>query len=132
MVESVTYPAVFDYSEEGYVHIVFPGFANCFTSVERDKDPVKAAQEVLALSIIDLEDNGASLPVPSNLVSTEPNKAVVYINLWMPYQRALTKETYTKKTLTIPTWLNMLATEKNVNFSAILVNGLKKHLGLIT
>lgn len=36
-----------------------------------------------------------------------------------------------KKTLTIPQRLDLLAKEKNINFSAVLVNGLKQELGLI-
>ena len=35
-----------------------------------------------------------------------------------------------KKTLTIPTWLNEMAIESNVNFSTVLQEALKKHLGL--
>ena len=36
-----------------------------------------------------------------------------------------------QKTLTIPQRLDLLAKEKNINFSAVLVNGLKQELGLI-
>ena len=35
-----------------------------------------------------------------------------------------------KKTLTIPAWLNTLAEKDNINFSQILQEGLKKHLGI--
>lgn len=42
----------------------------------------------------------------------------------------LAKETYVKKTLTIPTWLDVLAKAKNINFSSVLVEGLKKELNI--
>jgi len=35
-----------------------------------------------------------------------------------------------KKTLTIPAWLNTIAEENNVNFSSILQDALKGHLGI--
>ena len=35
-----------------------------------------------------------------------------------------------KKTLTIPVWLDILAQEKNLNFSQILQKALKKELGI--
>jgi len=55
---------------------------------------------------------------------------LAYINVWMPYHRTKIKEVYVKKTLTIPVWLDMLAKENNINFSATLVKGLKEELGL--
>ena len=36
-----------------------------------------------------------------------------------------------KKTLTIPSWLNDLAMENNINFSQLLQKALKKELGII-
>ena len=48
----------------------------------------------------------------------------------MPYFRQIQKTIYVKKTLTIPKWLDEMAKEKNVNFSAILVKGLKAELGI--
>ena len=60
----------------------------------------------------------------------EDGQKLVYVNLWMPYHRSTIKETYVKKTLTIPAWLDILAKQQNVNFSAVLVAGLKEVLGL--
>ena len=48
----------------------------------------------------------------------------------MPYWRTRAKEVYVKKTLTIPSWIDVLAKEKNLNFSNVLVKGLKKELGI--
>ena len=36
-----------------------------------------------------------------------------------------------KKTLTIPSWLNHKAEEKNLNFSKILQSALKQELGIV-
>ena len=52
----------------------------------------------------------------------------------MPYQyeyeKSLIKLAYVKKTLTIPSYLDILAKNKNINFSQVLQNALKKELGL--
>ena len=40
------------------------------------------------------------------------------------------KEVYKNKMLTIPTWLEALAKNKNINFSRVLQEGLKKELNI--
>ena len=75
---------------------------------------------------------GGQNPEPSRLdqIVTEEGEKLVYVHLWMPYFRQIQKVIYVKKTLTIPKWLDEMAKEKNVNFSAILVKGLKAELGI--
>lgn len=130
MSDNYTYAAVFDYSEKGCISINFPMFDGAVTCVEEGEDPVKAAQEVLTLSVEEYESTGREFPDPNIVPEVNEKQKVVFINVWMPYFRSLTKVVYTKKTLTIPVWLDMLAKEKNVNYSAILVKGLKKELGI--
>ncbi|MCI5596252.1 MAG: type II toxin-antitoxin system HicB family antitoxin [Lachnospiraceae bacterium] len=130
MSENYTYAAVFDYSENGCISIHFPMFDGTATCVEEGDDPVKAAQEVLTLAIEEYESTGRELPGQDVIPKVTEKQRVVFINVWMPYFRSLTKVIYTKKTLTIPVWLDMLAKERNVNYSAILVKGLKKELGI--
>lgn len=130
MSANYTYAAVFDYSEEGVISIEFPMFAGTTTCVEEGENPIEAAQDILSLAIEDYESTGKELPDQEMIPDIEENQRVVFINVWMPYFRSKTKVVYTKKTLTIPVWLDMLAKEKNVNYSAILVKGLKKELGI--
>ena len=42
----------------------------------------------------------------------------------------VTKEIYVKKNVTIPQWLDLLAKESNINYSAALVKGIKQELGI--
>ena len=44
--------------------------------------------------------------------------------------RRYEKEIYVKKNVTIPQWLDILAKENKVNYSAALVKGLKIALGM--
>ena len=58
------------------------------------------------------------------------NQEIVYITLNYEYEKSLIKLAYVKKTLTIPSYLDMLAKNKNINFSQVLQNALKKELGI--
>ena len=128
MQNNYTYPAIFDYSEDGYINISFPDFEGASTYAETEEEAVTAAQNVLAISIRDYEEHGAAVPVPSVKCEMSQDQKLVYINIWMPYHRSQIKEVYIKKTLTIPEWLNILAIQNNINFSAVLTEGIKKKL----
>ena len=126
MRDNYTYPAIIDETEGGHINIIFPDFDNATTCVADDESIIEAAQDFLALMIADREDSGRALP-EERLMDAQH---IIYINVWMPYHRTKIKEVYVKKTLTIPVWLDMLAKENNINFSATLVKGLKEALGL--
>lgn len=130
MKDNYTYPIVLDYDEDGIIYIKFPDFKYASTYVASGEDYVVAAQEYLVLLLEDYECEGKETPNPSIDFVAEPNQKVVYINVWMPYHRTTIKEVFVKKTLTIPSWLNLLAKENHINFSAILTKALKKELNI--
>jgi antitoxin HicB len=132
MDQNYTFPVILDFSDEEYVDMIFPDFMNMMTSVGRGEDYVVAAQEFLALNILDLENDNKDIPKRSETdkISLNEQQQIIYINIWMPYHRSKVKEVYVKKTLTVPAWLDALAKNNNLNFSAILVKALKKELNL--
>lgn len=136
MKENYTYPVVVDRSDPGYLNIIFPGFDGgdpeipVTISVAEGDDFITAAQDTLALEILEYESSGRELPPENAVVSPTEGQQLVYVNLWMPYHRSTVKETYVKKTLTLPAWLDILAKQQNVNFSAVLAAGLKEVLGI--
>ena len=121
---SYTYPAVISRHED-YADITFPDFdiATCSESSEPSA-VIEAAQELLAAAVSGTLDSGER-----ERKSTE-REDIVYIHIWLPYFRANEKIVYTKKTLTIPVWLDILAKERNLNFSALLADAIKKELNL--
>lgn len=131
MKENFTYPVVLEVSNNHY-DIFFPDFENTMTSIDKNDDYIKASQELLALIIKDNVDEGKLLPDASKVADIKINEhqQIVFINIWMPFHQSKIKETYTKKTLTIPTWLNILAKDRNLNFSQILVKALKEELNI--
>ena len=130
MKDNYTYPAVLDYSEDGIINISFPDFPEAFSFSENETEVVSVAQEVLALAIRDYEEIGKELPISSSIPTVQMGQKLIYVNVWMPFFRTKIKEVYVKKTLTIPEWLNILAVQNNINFSSVLVEGLKQKLSL--
>lgn len=124
--ESYIYPAIFR-EEEEEIEISFVDFPGVMTCCDGSSEggAIRAAQELLALTIRDMEDAGKELPKP-----TPDLHDAIYIHVWMPYFRSLVREIYVKKTITIPQWLDILAKKEKVNFSAALVKELKQELGI--
>lgn len=134
MKENYVYPIKIEKDEEGGILISAPDFPGQMTEAKSEEDVIKSAQEMLAICIIDNEEQGKENPTPTaeGDIKVKEKEKIIYVHLWMPYFRNMNKEVYVKKTLTIPSWLDILAKEKNVNFSAALVKSLKEELGIIT
>lgn len=125
------YPVIFDYSEADFVNIIIPDFEGAISSALRDSDVIKEAQDFLALNIVDYEQSSKALPEYSMNVESNNDQKVIYVNVWMPYHRSTVKEVLVKKTLTIPSWIDILAKQERINFSAVLVRALKEKLNIV-
>ena len=128
MKENYTYPVILE-PDGNFVNIRIPAF-DAVSCVEAREDPIPAAQDLLTLEIIAREDEGEPLPDAEAITPDSPGQSVAYVNIWMPYHRSKVKETYVKKTLTIPVWLDLLAKQGKINFSATLTEALKEKLSL--
>lgn len=125
MKENYVYPAKIKFEDDFY-QIKFLDFPNMGLIEEKIKEEaIRSAQECLALEILDYESRNIELPVPN-----ENETDVIYIHIWMPYFRNAAKEIYVKKNVTIPQWLDILAKERKINYSAALVKGIKLELGI--
>lgn len=125
MKENYVYPLRVE-NENGKYIGAFLDFPNmCLIEGESKEELIHSAQECLALEILDYESRKQELPIPSEDVSD-----VIFIHIWMPYFRNASKEIYVKKNVTIPQWLDILAKENKVNYSAALVRGIKMALGI--
>ncbi|WP_028546902.1 type II toxin-antitoxin system HicB family antitoxin [Paenibacillus taiwanensis] len=125
------YPALFNYAEDG-ISVEFPDLAGALTFGANQEEAFSMAKECLALHLYGMEEDRDEIPTASRTVDIklESNQSVVLIEVWMPPFRDHMAEKATKKTLTIPKWLNDAAEEANVNFSRILQDGLKEYLGV--
>lgn len=108
----------------------FPDLQGCCTSGDDMADAVYMAQDVLCLTLYDMEQDKKVIPKASNprdIVTTgEQFTSIIAVDT-ETYRKFYSKKPV-KKTLTIPTWLNERAERANVNFSGILQEALKAHL----
>lgn len=127
------YPAVFTPEDDGYYSIHFPDFESCYTSAETLEDGMAMANDVLCLTLYDLEENGGTIPVPSKIkdVKTVGDEFTSLISCDTIEYRKYFDNKAVKKTLTIPAWLNTMAERQGVNFSVILQNALKRELNIV-
>ncbi|EGN64139.1 type II toxin-antitoxin system HicB family antitoxin [Fusobacterium animalis] len=136
---NLTYPAIISHEDDVF-YIGFPDIEetieDCFYVTYGDSfnDAIEMGKEYLILKLEDYENNKKDFPKAS-LVSDLKNKVkdnqeIVYITMNYKYEKSLIKLAYVKKTLTIPSYLDILAKNKNINFSQVLQNALKKELGL--
>ena len=131
-----TFPAIVSYDDDG-IGIEFPDIAGCFSCVELDGEDIPHkimhnAQEALALHLYNMEDDGDTIPEPSDILSIahEPNQAVVLVDVSMPPVRERMRNKSINKMCTVPAWLVKEAETHHFSFSQILQEGLMEKLGI--
>lgn len=126
--KKIYYPAVFHPEEEGGFSVSVPDIEGCFTQGETIAEAVEMAQDAIGLMLEDCSVwPEASSPAG---IACEPGEFVVMVQFDALAYRRKHDNRAVKKTLTIPSWLNELAIENNINFSGVLQDALKEKLGL--
>lgn len=123
------YPAVF-HNEDESVWVEFPDLEGCQSFGDNVKEALEGAKEALEGYCITLLEQKRKLPDPSDILSIKTDKDSFTSLVEVDLTTRLSKQKSVKKTLTVPAWLNDMAVEKGINFSAVLQEGLAKSLGL--
>lgn len=126
-----TYPAIFYYDEDG-ISIEFPDLPGCLPCAKNDEEAFRNAREALGLHLFGMEQDGDPIPAPSPVQSLHPEEGgvVAMVEVYMPSIRMAGKNRSVNRTVTLPAWLNAAALERNINFSQVLQDSLKQHLGM--
>lgn len=126
------YPAIFTPTDEGGYLVNFPNLKNCFTDGDTLAEAIENAEDVLALTMYDLEEKGtpAVMSAPLNGISVPENGFSSLICCDTMEYRRIYESKAIKKTLTIPAWLNASAERAGINFSQTLQEALTAKLGL--
>lgn len=126
------YPAIFTPAAEGGYTVKFPDVPNCFTEGDTIAEALEMANDVLCLTLYDLEESGKPIPAVSEVseIRAESGEIVSLVACDTLEYRKFYDKKAVKKTLTIPNWLNVMAERSGVNFSAVLQEALitKLHL----
>ena len=122
------YPAVFFREDNGF-SVRFPDFTGCYTEGDTLEEAYKMSES--AIGLYAQNDNGSfNFPNASTPDSIELSEGefLVLVKFNLVEYIKNTSDKAVKKTLTIPSWLNNLAEQNNVNFSNVLQNALKEYL----
>ena len=131
MKDRYTFIALFTFEDDG-ISIEFPDLPGCLSCADTQEEALYNAQEVLGLYLVGMEDDGEEIPSPTplNKISLEKNQIPTLVQVYMPLARQQAKPVSVKKTLTIPSWLNVLAEENHINFSQLLQKALQEQLNI--
>jgi predicted RNase H-like HicB family nuclease len=131
MSKKLAYPVVITPAKAGGYSVYIPDFDRN-TQGEDIADAIMMAQDAIETLGVYWQDTGKDVPAPSEL-SAVKSKAKDIATLvpvdFDEYRRKVGKQPV-KKTLTIPSWLNVKAEEAGINFSATLQDALKARLGV--
>lgn len=125
------YPAVFTKEDVGY-SVNFPDLKNCFTSGSTLEEAMDMANDVLCLTLYDMEQDGQVIPTAStvNSIMHDENEFVSLVGCDTIAYRRFFDNKAVKKTLSIPSWLNDMAERAGINFSGTLQDALKAKLNI--
>lgn len=125
------YSAVFTQVDDGY-SAELPDLPGCITGADTMADALAMIEDAGAMWLWDAENHGEEIPAPTPLEDVETGKGQVksFVLLDTDEYRRANENRAVKKTLTIPSWLNIEAERAGVNFSQILQDGLKARLGI--
>ncbi len=126
------YFAKFTPCEEGGYTITFPDLEGCITECDDIEEGMQNAKEALELHLFGMEEDKEKIPKPRDPQNIELNKNefLVPIKVYMEAIRDEMNNKAVKKTLTIPYWLNKVAEEEKINFSALLQGAIKEKLDI--
>ena len=139
----VVYPAIFHKAIEGGYVVIFPDFDNGATEGETLNEAILSAEDYMGTWLYDDFVKGIELPKPSDInsislsideedkeyfIENESFKTLVTLDMKKYVQEC--KSQIVRKNVSIPSWLNELAINNNINFSNVLQEALKKELNV--
>lgn len=122
------YPAVLK-EENNKVYVKVPDLKGCNTVGDDFADAIEMARDAIEMWLCIAEDNGEKIPAADMQMKSDDG-IVTLIDADTNEYRRITDNRAVKKTLTIPSWLNVKAEKAGINFSAVLQNALKEQLNI--
>ena len=124
------YPVIFE-DDEGKIGVTIPDIPGCYTFGDDMVDAILMAEDALAMMLVEYENSGELIPIPSNISDLKTDGTISYILADTDKWRKQFDNKAIKKTLTIPSWLNTLSEKKGINFSQVLQEALLTKLDMI-
>lgn len=123
------FPIILTPAENGFV--VYVPDLDINTEGSSIADAIEMAEDAIGLVGITRQDMGQEIPDPSaDLPKCSDGEMSTFVLVdFDAYRRAHEMRTI-RKNVTIPAYLNELATEAGINFSQVLQDGLRAKLGI--
>ena len=125
------YPIILTPSEGGYV-VTVPDF-DINTQGDDYAEAMFMARDAICMAGLVMEDEGMTLPVPSELSAIHPENegdVVALVDVDIAAYRRREEMRTVKKNCTIPSWLNYAAEQAGLNFSSLLAEAIREKLHL--
>ena len=125
------FPAIL-FNDDDFIGVEFPDLAGCVTFGNDVDEALRRAKDALGGHLLTMEDMNRPIPSPTPLdkISSKKGRIAVLVDVYLSLLREEEKNKAVKKTVTLPNWLNIAASNANVNFSNVLQEALKSRLGL--
>ncbi|MGG5359280.1 MULTISPECIES: type II toxin-antitoxin system HicB family antitoxin [unclassified Enterococcus] len=124
------YPAIFEKDPVGY-GIYFPDVEGAVTQAETIIEGLEVASDALGIMLGDLVEHNIPLPEPSNMNEISYDPEVEFVTLVSVELDDYLKDVkLDKKTIKIPHWLNVRATNEGINFSKTMTEALAQKLNI--
>ena len=130
--KTYVFPAYFRQVESGGFSVDFPDLPGCISAGDTLEEAMSMAREALSLHLFGLLEDGDPVPDYTNpaQVSQDAGAFVAVVEGRPDMMRDEIRNRSVKKTLTIPYWLNQEAERHHINFSQVLQQALKEHVGV--
>ena len=123
------YPVILTPDNVGYV-VTVPDL-NINTEGDSLSDAIEMARDAIGLWGICEEDEGRAIPDPHSVtLNHKEDEIVTLVDIDFQAYRREHENRSVRKNVTLPSWLNEMAMQHDINFSAVLQNGLKQELHL--
>jgi len=123
------YPIILTPAECGYV--VYVPDLDINTEGSSIADAIDMATDAIGLWGITAQDMGKEIPAPSpSLPKCDGDETAAYALVDFDAYRRANDQRTVRKNVTIPNYLNELATAAGLNFSQVLQDGLRQRLGV--
>ena len=123
------YPIIMKKGEKNII-VYVPDF-DINTQGKDFADAMEMARDAIGLIGIDMEDDGAALPQPSDISVINAEQGVLtLVDVDFTEYRRKNELRSVKKNCTIPGWLNFEAEKAHINFSNVLQKALMEQLNI--
>jgi len=121
------YPVIL-YPDDDKIGVAVPDLPGCCTYGNNTADALFMAKDAIEMWLWDAENKAERIPSASETLQLKTGETLTLVAADTDEYRRANDTRAVKKTLSIPSWLNIQAEKANAPFSQILQEGLKSYL----